>query len=111
MTLWLRSLLIVALAIFAAPRVMAADGVTAVICAADGSRQVVLFDFESGTPVEQSITFETCDNCLTPPIGLASPSLAVPLRSDARSRETPPAPGAASARLIRAPSARGPPRV
>lgn len=111
MTHWLRPLLIIALALFAAPRVMAADGEMTVICAADGSRQVVLFDFETGTPVERSIVFETCDHCLAPPMAPGTEATPAPQRMDAADRSRASARPLATYLVAIAASARGPPTV
>lgn len=108
---WLRPLLIVALSLFVAPRVMAADGEQAVLCAADGSRLVILFDFETGAPVEQTITFETCDHCLTPPLAPGPDDARTPIRMDAHEVH------ARTTRVLPSPRAgipgiaRGPPQV
>ncbi|MGB0853094.1 MAG: hypothetical protein ACPGSI_07360 [Pikeienuella sp.] len=108
---WLRPFLIIALTLFAAPRVMAADGEATVLCAADGTRQVILFDFETGAPVEQRIIFETCDHCLTPPIAPAPSRAALPQRRDADAGAARP-PHVSGAHLVAiAASARGPPPV
>ena len=111
MTLWLRPLLILVLALMATPRVMASDGEWAVICAADGSRQVVLFDFETGAPVEQDVTFETCDHCLTPPLAADAQDAAIPLRLDAASQDAPFTHISAAHLIAVAASARGPPTI
>lgn len=109
MTFWLRPLLVIALALFAAPRVMAADGVSTVICAADGSRRVVLFDFETGAPVEKTVTFETCDQCLSPPMVPGADAATAPVRMDAPVLTTRPAHTPEAHQVAIAASARGPP--
>lgn len=83
---WLRSLLIIALSVFAAPRVMAADGIAAVLCAGDGSRRVVILDVETGAPLDAQVIFATCDQCLTPPLAPAPEGVATPRRLDAPER-------------------------
>lgn len=40
-----------------------ADGIEGVLCAADGGRLIVVFDAETGAPVEPSIVFDRCGDC------------------------------------------------
>lgn len=110
MIFWLRPLLIIALTLFATPRVMAADGEYAVICAADGSRQIVLFDFETGAPVEKTVSFETCDHCLTPPMVPDLGTMIAPTRRDAQETAARPAQDAGKSLTTITASARGPPK-
>jgi hypothetical protein len=111
MIFWLRPLLIIALALFATPRVMAADGVSAVICAADGMRRVVLFDFETGAPIEQIVTFRACDHCLSPPIAPGADAVTVPTRMDAHITAARSARTSTTYLIAIAASARGPPSI
>lgn len=62
----LRIVLIAVVAILSGPRVgLTAEGDWTVICdGVTGETTRVLFDFETGAPVEPTVVIETCDFCL-----------------------------------------------
>ena len=67
---WLHIFLIAVFALMGGHQLsVAAFGETVVICGGDGVKRTVVFDFETGKPVEETIAIGFCEDCLTPPIG------------------------------------------
>lgn len=83
----LQALIIFALAISAWPRWSMAEGIEGVLCAADGGQRTVLFDLETGVPVEQGVIFEACPDCTT--IGAFAATTIVADRSEPSPDRTP----------------------
>lgn len=98
----LRLTLIAVIALFAGPRpaIAVTAGVEVVICGADGAARTVVYDFDTGAPVEPVVGMETCDDCVAAKPFVTSAGVTEPFRIDAleraRSDDNPQAPRAQS---------------
>ncbi|MEM7522506.1 MAG: hypothetical protein AAF360_01850 [Pseudomonadota bacterium] len=71
----MKLVLVLCFALFNGPVPTAAMGEQVVICGADGAKRVVVFDFETGAPVDPAPVFEHCADCLAS-VAAAAPALA-----------------------------------
>ena len=71
----IRLLTLLAFALFGGALPVAASGDHVVICGADGAPRTVLYDFETGAPIETGIAEAECQDCFgIAPILIAAPT-------------------------------------